>query len=44
MWNPILLAIASRKVGIVSLLFDDELTADNFHQLICLSKPYSKNI
>lgn len=44
MWNPILLAIASRKVGAVDLLFDHEVTADNFHQLICLSKPYSNAI
>ena len=31
MWNPILLAIASRKVGAVDLLFDHDVTADNFH-------------
>ena len=42
MWNPILLAIASKNVSVVDLLFDHEVTSDNFHQLVCLSKPYSK--
>ena len=31
MWNPILLAIASRNVSAVDLLFDHEVTSDNFH-------------
>ena len=44
MWNPILIAIASRKVSAVDLLFDHEMTSDNFHQLVCLSKPYSKEV
>jgi hypothetical protein len=44
MWNPILLAIASRNVKAVDLLFDHEATSENFHQLVCLSKPYSKEV
>ena len=31
MWNPILLAIASKNVSAVDLLFDHETTSDNFH-------------
>ena len=44
MWNPILLAIASRNVKAVDLLFDHEATSENFHQLVCLSKPYTKEV
>ena len=43
-YDPILMAIASRKVSAVDLLFDHEMTCDNFHQLVCLSKPYSKEV
>lgn len=40
-WNPILIAVARGQVETVKLLFEHVNTANTFHVINTLSKPYS---